>query len=962
MSLATGTRLGPYEILGALGAGGMGEVYKARDTRLERQVAIKILPSDVSGDPERRARFEREARLLAALNHPHIVTIHSVEQIDGLPLLTMELVEGRPLSGLIPTGGFPLPQLLQIAIPLTDALAAAHQRGVTHRDLKPANVMVSHDGRVKVLDFGLAKLRSDTALEGATTGPPSDGLTAEGHVLGTVDYMSPEQALSEPVDHRSDLFSLGIILYEMATGQRPFRGKTAISVLSAIIKDAPRTVTELNPDVPPELARVIRRCLEKEPAARFQSAVDVRHELEDLRDRARLDTVAAGATAQHAALEGRRRMKRAAALWLAPLLLLLGVGAWLLFGGGDLRPSFWWTERAALALGERDTVLLGTIENSTGDPSLEGSIGTALEISLEQSPQVILLSPDRVRQALRRMRRGEDEKLTVDLAREVCQREGSRGLLTGSIGRVGDQYLLTVRIVDPSTGATVRTLSERADSRQRILPALDRMAASVRRLLGESLASITSKNVKLAEATTGSLEALQHYSEGSALLDRGRREDARARLARAVEIDPEFALAHAALASTYAGYGFHQDDAKANHHFQEALKRIDRVSDRERIEIQALYEGVMGRSENAVHYRQQLIARYPQDPAYHFALSQDYRILGRHRDAIAEATRALQLNPSAPRIMLNLAAYHGDLREWDQMVKYYEQAFGIEAALATDSILNHQYGWALIRLGRVDAAQAAFLKMLELEPGKKARGHRSLGILALYQGRLRDARRELEEARRLNEASGAFDSAARDIYYLAEGLVLFDDGGTGAAQAERAAEMSGKASWVGLSLRLATLLARVGRTADASRIVAANRKQAAAGSVYDRSDLLRSEGEIELARGRTAEALELLRQAVAVQPWIVTQASVARAMELAGQRDEAMATYESLVTRGPEAWEGHVEWAISHLALARLYERAGRLADARRTCDALRDVWQKADADLPAVRRLNADLARYGGR
>ena len=960
MSLSPGAHLGPYEILALIGAGGMGEVYRARDTRLDRQIAIKTLPRQVAADPERGARFEREARLLAALNHPHIVTIHSVERIDDVPFLTMELVEGRPLSALIPPGGFPMPALLRMAIPVADALAAAHQRGVTHRDLKPANVMVTPEGWVKVLDFGLAKLCRDVAAEATTAQLASDGLTADGRIVGTVDYMSPEQAEGRAVDHRSDLFSLGVMLYELATGHRPFRGGTPISVLSAILKDTPRPVTELNPEVPPELAHVIRRCLEKDPAARFQSALDVRHELEDLEERLRRE---AGAQREAIPLpEGRARprAKHIVALWLAPILLLLGVAAWIVFGGGDLRPAVWFPERPALALGERDTVLLGEIENTTGDPALEGSIGTALEISLEQSPQVRLLAPDRVREALRRMRRGEDEKLTQNLAREICQREGSRALVTGSVARIADQYLLTVRIIDPSTGTAVRTLTERAESRDRILPALDKLAASVRRLLGESLASIAAVNVKLAEATTRSLEALKNYSEGSILLDRGRRDDAQSRLARAVEIDPEFALAHAALASTYRGYGYHLDDAKAEHHFQEALKRLDRVSERERLEIQALYHGVSGHYEEAAYFHRELVGRYPNDPNYHSALGRDYRLLHRPRDAIAEGEKALQLSPSSASIVVNQALASSDLHEWSQAVAYYERAFAIEPELATDSIQNHQYGWALVEAGRQDAARAAFLKMLELEPARKARGHRSLAILALYEGKLGEARREAEEARRLNETIKATNSAARDLYYLAEGLTLLSGPRDAANHLTRAVELSGKARWTGLSLRLSTLLARSGRSAEASRTIESNRKQAEAGDPFERSDLLRAEGELALAQGRTADALELLKQAVVVQPWIVTHTSLARALVRSGQQEEAISLYEAIIAKGPEPWEGQAEWAVSHLALARLYERAGRMDDARRTCEHLREVWKDADADLPPVRELGATLARLG--
>ena len=282
MALEAGSRLGEYEILAHLGAGGMGEVYRARDPRLGREVAIKVLPASLASDPERRERFEREARAIASLNHPHIVTIHSVERHADLHFLTMELVEGTTLADLIPKRGFPVPKLLEIGIAISDAVAAAHDKGVTHRDLKPANVMVRSDGRVKLLDFGLAKLKETAPEGGSTMLAPTQLATGEGRIVGTVAYMSPEQAEGKPVNHRTDIFSLGVILYEMATGERPFKGETSLSVLASIVRDTPAAATTLRSDAPRELVQIIRRALVKDPERRYQSAKDLRNELEDL--------------------------------------------------------------------------------------------------------------------------------------------------------------------------------------------------------------------------------------------------------------------------------------------------------------------------------------------------------------------------------------------------------------------------------------------------------------------------------------------------------------------------------------------------------------------------------------------------------------------------------------------------------------------------------------------------------
>jgi len=329
MTLAPGSRLGPYEILAQLGAGGMGEVYKARDPRLGRDVAIKILPSAAAADLERRARFEREAKAVAALNHPNIVTIHAVEEAEGIPFFTMEYVEGRTLAQMIPSRGLPLDELLKIAIPLTDAVGAAHQRGILHRDLKPANVMVTADGRVKVLDFGLAKLKEAVIRADAGTAATVEA-TGEGRILGTVAYMSPEQAEGKPLDQRSDVFALGVLLYEMATGQRPFKGDTSMSVISAILKDTPGSVTDLRPDLPRDLARILKHALNKDPEHRYQSAKDLRNDLETLKED--LDSGEIAGTAARpvgARVGGRRRLVAAGVLFAA--VALAGAGTWWAF-------------------------------------------------------------------------------------------------------------------------------------------------------------------------------------------------------------------------------------------------------------------------------------------------------------------------------------------------------------------------------------------------------------------------------------------------------------------------------------------------------------------------------------------------------------------------------------------------------------------------------------------------------
>ena len=337
-------RLNHYTILEPLGRGGMGEVFAAEDTKLHRKVALKVLSGLMSSDPERRERFEREARAVAALNHPSIVTIHSVEEADGVPFLTMELVEGKPLSALLQPGGLPLDGLLRIGLGISDAMAAAHQRGITHRDLKPANVMVTPEGRVKVLDFGLAKLQEPAIDSDGVTHAVSKDLTGEGRIIGTVAYMSPEQAEGKTVDQRSDIFSLGVMLHEMATGERPFKGDTNISVMSSILRDTPSSITDLNPKMPAGLAKIIRRALAKDPLRRYQTATDLRNDLEDLKQD--IDSGATASMAKPQPAAPRRGLLTGGRLWGLVALGVIGAAAlvmWRAYGRSAAAPPLEFT-------------------------------------------------------------------------------------------------------------------------------------------------------------------------------------------------------------------------------------------------------------------------------------------------------------------------------------------------------------------------------------------------------------------------------------------------------------------------------------------------------------------------------------------------------------------------------------------------------------------------------------------
>jgi serine/threonine protein kinase/tetratricopeptide (TPR) repeat protein len=495
MRLSAGEHLGPYEIVAPLGAGGMGEVYRAHDPRLGREVAIKVLPAVFAADRERLRRFEQEARAAAALNHTSIVTIHSVEETNGIRFITMELVEGQPLSDLIPPGGLPLDRLLEVAIPLADALAAAHAKGITHRDLKPANIMVGADRRVTVLDFGLAKLREASPAAGGATALPTADMTGEGRIVGTVAYMSPEQAEGKPIDHRSDLFSLGVILYEMATGRRPFTGETSVSIISSILKDTPPSITDLKATLPRELGRIIRRALAKDTERRYQTPKDMRNELEDLKREIESAPVAPGIAPQPA--------ERVASIAVLPFTDMSAA-----------KDQDWFCDGIAEEILNALTPLEGLrVAARTSAFSFKGK-GTDL--------------------------RAIGEKLNVTT------------VLEGSVRRAGDRVRITVQLSDVHNG--FQLWSERFDRELKdIFDVQDEIARAIAERLRVTLAG--GKDDRLVERATTNVEAYQLYLKGRQLaLRRGTSLPPALDLFRkAVELDSGYALAWAGIADAFTG-------------------------------------------------------------------------------------------------------------------------------------------------------------------------------------------------------------------------------------------------------------------------------------------------------------------------------------------------------------------------------------------------------------------------
>ena len=571
----------------------MGEVYRARDTRLVRDVAIKVLPSEVAADTERRARFEREARAVAALQHPNICTIYDVGgAADRVPFLVMELLQGETLQRRLARGPLDDNEFIEIAIAVTGALDAAHVAGLVHRDIKPANVFLSSHGP-KILDFGLAKavFRQPAVVDSLQSTRLADGpLTEHGSTVGTVAYMSPEQVRGEDVDVRTDLFSLGLVLYEMATGLPAFGGATSAVISAAILHEQPRPPRQIRPELSGRLEDVILKGIEKNRGLRYQHASEMCADL----IRAKRD-----AESTPRAADGRRPTagKKWNGLWMTGTALALAasvVGGYLYLH----RPP---------KLTDKDTIVLTDFANTTGDPVFDETLRLGLAVQLEQSPFLSIVTDDRIRQTLQLMGQPPNARLTGDVARDVCVRTGSTAVVGGSIANLGSQYVLGLRAEHCGSGELLDREQLQVARKEDVLKALSQLATTFRTRVGESLATVQKHSTPIEEATTSSLDALKAYSAAY----RDPRTDVLL-LKRAVEIDPNFAVAYARLALAYSTLG---ESLHGEQSISKAYELRDHASDKERFFIATIYDRqVTGNLEKEADTLRLWAQTYPRDP------------------------------------------------------------------------------------------------------------------------------------------------------------------------------------------------------------------------------------------------------------------------------------------------------------------------------------------------------------